>query len=104
MSYQNVDVVKFAELLDRENTMVLDVRSPAELAEGEVPGYQMINFFEPDFKEKISSLDRSKSYLVYCRSGNRSAQACSLMVDMGFENLYNLVGGIGAWNSSKVTS
>jgi len=64
----------------------------------------MINFFDADFKEQLSGLDKSKSYLVYCRSGNRSGKACSMMADMGFKNLYNLRGGIGAWNAAQIAS
>lgn len=104
MNYQNIDAQQFADLKEKEDHVVLDVRSPGELAEGAVPGHQMINFFESDFKEKVAKLDKSKTYLVYCRSGNRSGKACTLMADMGFEHLYNLKGGIGAWKSAQVAS
>lgn len=49
------------------------------------------------FPEKIGKLNKDKHYLVYCRSGNRSGQACKLMAAEGFTNLYNLSGGIGGW-------
>jgi len=104
MNYQNIDVQKFEELMKTEDAVVLDVRSPGELAEGSIPCHIMINFFEPGFKDKIAQLNKSKTYLVYCRSGNRSGQACALMASLGFEKLYNLVGGIGAWNAAHVTS
>ena len=97
MEYQNIDAATFAQLRDRENHVVLDVRSPQELAEGEVPGHVMINFFDPAFRQEIEKLDKEKTYLVYCRSGNISGQACTIMADMGFQHLYNLNGGIGAW-------
>ena len=89
---------------DKENHVVVDVRSPQELAEGEVPGHIMINFFDPAFQQEIDKLDRAKTYLLYCRSGNRSAQACEIMANMGFEHLYNLNGGIGAWKSLMIAS
>lgn len=104
MKYQNINAEVFAEMKDQENHVVLDVRSPGELAEGFVPGNTMINFFDPGFREELSKLDKSKTYLIYCRSGNRSGQAFALMADMGFENLYNLQGGIGAWNGSMRVS
>ena len=50
-----------------------------------------------DFLASIEKLDKSKSYFVYCRSGARSGQACQLMSQMGFSAVYNLEGGVLAW-------
>lgn len=97
-TYQDIDAEKFQELMKEKETVVLDVRTPAETSDGVVPGYQMINIMAPDFREQINKLDKSKTYLVYCRSGNRSGQACDYMAGLGFDKLYNLSGGIGAWN------
>lgn len=97
--FQNISADEFAELKEKEGYVVLDVRSPMELAEGSVEGHTMINMFDPSFVERINQLDKEKSYLVYCRGGNRSSQACMAMSQMGFKNLYNLNGGIGAWNT-----
>lgn len=104
MKYSNVSASEFAALKEKANHVVLDVRSPGELGQGAVPGHTMINFFDSQFKSKVSTLDKSKTYLVYCRSGNRSAQACAQMGDMGFEKIYNLIGGIGAWNQLAAIS
>lgn len=97
-NYEDVDAVQFAEMMKDKNSIVIDVRAPEELSDGSVPGYKMINYFDPSFQSKIAQLDKSKTYLVYCRSGNRSGNACKAMAQMGFENLYNLKGGISAWN------
>ena len=99
--YQNIDAEQFAQLMTEEDHVVLDVRMPQEKAEGTIPGDFQINFFDIDFSSKITKLDTTKTYLLYCRSGNRSSQACAQMTDMGFENLYNLRGGIGAWKKYK---
>ncbi len=99
MNYNNIDAVEFKKLID-EGGIVLDVRSPGELAEGSITGYKQINLFDRSFKTEIDRLDKSKTYLVYCRSGNRSGQACAIMDQMGFEKLYNLNGGISAWRAS----
>jgi rhodanese-related sulfurtransferase len=101
MSFENISVEKFSELMKEENHVILDVRSPQELAEGSVPGHEMINFFDSNFPEQVEKLDKSKTYLIYCRSGNRSGQACAMMANMGFGKLYNLEGGIGAWNAAN---
>lgn len=102
MNYKNIDAVEFSRLMEQENTEIIDVRSPMELAEGSIPGHKMINMFDPGFMNSISQLDKDKTYLVYCRSGNRSSTACGVMSNLGFKNIYNLSGGIGAWNALKV--
>jgi rhodanese-related sulfurtransferase len=53
----------------------------------------------PDFAQKVKALDKSKTYLVHCRSGKRSVQACGEMEGFGFGRLYNLDGGISAWTA-----
>lgn len=79
------------------NTVVLDVRTPEETAQEKIPGAIEINYYDPGFAQKIGKLDKTKTYLVYCRSGNRSSRACEAMQQMGFFNLYNLQGGMLAW-------
>jgi len=100
-AYENIEVDQFSALMENKDAVVLDVRTPAEKSDGIIPGYKLINIMDPSFEEEVSKLDKDKTYLVYCRSGNRSGQACGIMADMGFKNLYNLMGGIGAWNSTK---
>lgn len=102
--YDNIDAEEFAGLMKEENHVVLDVRSPQEQLEGAIPGNILINLFDPSFKQRIDKLDKSKTYLVYCRSGNRSKTVCSMMSSMGFEHLYNLRGGIYAWNQLKAVN
>jgi rhodanese-related sulfurtransferase len=99
MNFSNISAAQLAELKEKENHVVLDVRSPQELGEGNIPGHIMINIFDPEFRVKISKLNRDMTYLVYCRSGGRSGQACAVMNQLGFLSVYNLAGGIGAWNA-----
>lgn len=99
MNYQNIDAATFEQLMKKEDHIVIDVRSAQEYAEGRIDPHQLINFFDADFSTQIEKLDPSKTYLVYCRSGNRSGKACAMMGQLGFQNLYNLEGGIGAWNA-----
>ena len=62
----------------------------------------MIDFLQPDvFVNEIQKLDKSKNFYVYCRSGNRSGKACAMMDEMGFNETYNLLGGMNEWNSEK---
>jgi rhodanese-related sulfurtransferase len=103
MSFKNIGPEEFNELRKKEGYKVIDVRAPEEKAEGFIEGAQMINFFDPAFPDEIQKLEKGNKYLLYCRSGNRSGQACLMMSEMGFEDLYNLDGGIGAWNTSGLS-
>jgi len=85
---------------DNPDFIILDVRTPGEFSESHIEGAELINYQSPDFKDKVQELDKNKTYLVYCRSGMRSSASADIMVKMGFENLYNLVGGIMGWESS----
>ena len=80
-----------------DDSVLIDVRTPEEIKEAAISGHIMLNIMDPQFTMKIDELDREKSYFVYCRSGQRSGQACRYMMSQGFKKLYNLDGGILAW-------
>lgn len=82
---------------------IIDVRTPEEFAEGHLPNADLIDISAPDFASRIEALDRSATYFVYCRSDNRSGQATALMVELGFDSIYELEGGTIAWLSSGRT-
>lgn len=98
-TYQNIKADEFKKLQARKDAVILDVRTAQEHASGAIPKSVHIDFLSPGFESELERLDKSKTYLVYCRSGNRSAKACTIMGDMGFRHLYNLSGGIGAWTA-----
>lgn len=82
---------------DDANAVILDVRTPGECAEGLLKDAIQLDIqHTAKFIQTLDSLDKSKNYYVYCRSGGRSGQACMLMGAKGFQT-YNLVGGILAW-------
>ncbi len=99
--FSNIDVATFQEKMTEEGVVILDVRTAVEKEEGDVPGSVLIDFMDPEFYSAIEDLDKSKTYLIFCRSGNRSQRACMAMGDEGFEKLYNLEGGIMAWNAAQ---
>ena len=90
---------EWAEQLNADdNAFILDVRTSKEVSEGYIPNASNIDIYlGQQFLAELEKLDKSKSYYVYCRSGNRSRQACAIMNSIGFENAYNLEGGIIAW-------
>jgi rhodanese-related sulfurtransferase len=79
-------------------TAVIDVRTPAEFAEGHLEGAVNINIEDPTFADQVSTLAKDGTYVVYCRSGNRSAQAIDAMTSMGFTDLTNAGGYLDASN------
>ena len=89
----------WAELQEQTlESVILDVRTEEEFESGYIKGALNMDIRGgADFLASIESLDKSKSYFVYCRSGARSGQACQLMSQMGFSALYNLDGGVLAW-------
>ena len=89
----------WAELQEQTlESVILDVRTEEEFESGYIKGALNMDIRGgADFLASIESLDKSKSYFVYCRSGARSGQSCQLMSQMGFSALYNLDGGVLAW-------
>ncbi len=86
------------QLENDDNAIILDVRTPEEMEEGYIPNATNIDIYlGQGFMEELEKLDKSKNYYVYCRSGNRSAQACAIMRSVGIANAYNLEGGFMQW-------
>jgi rhodanese-related sulfurtransferase len=79
------------------NAVILDVRTPGECSQGVIPNAEMADILNgPSFMQKVASLNKEKTYYVYCRSGARSAQACRILQENGI-SCFNLLGGISAW-------
>ena len=90
-------------IAEQPEAVVLDVRTEEEFESGYIPNAKNIDLrMGSGFIDEINSLDRSKSYYVYCRSGARSAQAVQLMRDLGFNKTYNLLGGILEWEGEVI--
>jgi len=77
--------------------IVLDVRTPEEFEEERLAGAVNIDFYSEDFRSDIESLDRNKTYLVYCKKGMRSRSALDLMAETGFRKAYNMTDGFLGW-------
>lgn len=91
---------QFKEMMNDERTIVIDVRTPEEMTKGVIGKPKKINYRNSDFKELLLALDKSKTYLVYCKSGGRSGKTKQLMDDNGFDSVYDLQGGITAWEEA----
>ncbi len=94
---KNVNGDEF-KLLIQKGGLLIDVRTPEEVAEGSIDGNTNINVNSPNFKSEIQNLDKNVSVLVYCKSGSRSGKAMGMMKEMGFKEVYNLNGGYSGWS------
>jgi rhodanese-related sulfurtransferase len=100
--YKDVDAQSLKKMRqENPNLVVIDVRTQQEVSRGVIEGSLHLDISNPSFAQEFRKLDRSKTYVVYCHSGVRSANACKAMSKEGFGNLYNLKGGIVAWNAGK---
>ncbi len=85
---------------DDPDFVILDVRTPAEFAEGHLANAININFYANTFEQDMSQLDQDKIYLIYCRRGVRSDRTLRLMQTLGFRRVYNLLGGTVRWQQA----
>lgn len=76
------------------NSLLVDVRTPSEFNISHIPGAINVDYENSNFIVEIAKLDKTKTYFVYCRSGNRSSKAISIMKNEGIKNIYELQGGI----------
>lgn len=89
--YKNINLKKAIKTINTStNLILLDVRTAEEYSSGYIPNSINIDVLSSDFKSKIDLLDKNKEYLIYCRSGNRSTIASSIMATNGFIKIYNL--------------
>ncbi len=98
-----VSAKEAADLIDKHNGdnefAVLDIRTPGEFQSGHLAESISIDFYSQTFADQLNRLDKTKTYLVYCRSGNRSTKSLELFKKLKFEKVYHLASGIRAWKS-----
>ncbi|WCL81049.1 rhodanese-like domain-containing protein [Saprospira sp. CCB-QB6] len=99
---KNIAVADFKAALESAgpNLQLVDVRTPGEWAEGTLQNAQKINWNDAAFDQNIQALDKTQAVYVYCRSGARSSRAMARMQSLGFTEVYNLNGGIMAWQNA----
>ena len=96
---KNVAPTEFDELITKTDGQLIDVRTADEFNEGNISEAMNIDFYNPDFQELLTKLDKNKPVYVYCRSGRRSGIAMNMMKEMGFVAVYNLDGGFISWQA-----
>jgi rhodanese-related sulfurtransferase len=102
----NVTVGKAQKLLKeragKTDFVILDVRTPGEFAEGHIKGAVNLDVQSPAFEKGLRALDRKKSYLVYCRTGNRSRRAVLTMETLGFRSIFHMNEGVVMWKQQNL--
>jgi phage shock protein E len=102
----NVTVGKAQKLIKeragKADFVILDVRTPGEFAEGHIDGAVNLDIQAPDFEKRLRALDRKRSYLVYCRTGNRSRRATVAMEALGFRSIFHMNEGIVMWKQQNL--
>lgn len=98
-SITTVNVEEAKRLMtENKDLILLDVRTPGEIADGKIPNALEIDYQGDDFEAKIDKLDKDATYLVYCKAGGRSTNAAKMMQEKGYGHIYNLEGGYTAWS------
>jgi len=89
----NVNAEQATQILMKEDVVVIDIRTPQEYNQQHVEDALSINFYDSNFRDQLSQLDRTKTYMVYCHSGGRSSKAIKIMTELGFIKVYHLYNG-----------
>ncbi len=100
---KDITPVEAFDLIQENNEnidfIILDVRTEPEYKSGHIENAENIDYYLEGFKDELEELDKNKTYLIYCASGNRSGKALKIMDEMGFQKAYNVLGGIKGWKS-----
>jgi thioredoxin 1 len=90
------------KLSESKAPILVDVRTPGEFAQGHLANAILIDIKSDDFKSRVAKLDKTKPVFVYCKAGSRSSSAVEVFTDLGFKEIYDLSGGINAWQSANM--
>ena len=98
---QDVSPVEFNKLINSEEGIILDVRTLSEVNSGHIEDATNIDFYASDFSAKLNLIRKNVPIYVYCQSGGRSSKVARKMQELGFDKVYNLLGGFGEWESNN---
>jgi len=98
----SVDPLAATELINRQDAVVIDVRPAADFAKGHI--INAVNIPMNGFKNQMAVLSKYKGrpIVVSCRSGSQSSAACHILRKAGFEEVFNLKGGVMAWENANL--
>ena len=98
-----VSAKEAADLIDKHNGdsafAILDIRTPGEFQSGHLSKSILIDFYSQTFVDQLSRLDKEKTFLIYCRTGNRSTKSLEIFKKLKFQKVYHMASGISTWKS-----
>jgi rhodanese-related sulfurtransferase len=92
----SIGASELVQVVEQNDAVVVDVRTPQEYAAGHIDGAVNIDISDPTFDQQVEALPADATYVVYCRSGNRSAQAAAAMAEAGLTDVYDVRTGLAA--------
>jgi thioredoxin len=93
---------EFEKAIAKDSIQILDVRTPGEYASGHIKNTLLANWNDAkEFERRIAFVDKKKPVYVYCLAGGRSAAAAEKLKSLGYENVYDLKGGMNAWKAGN---
>ena len=96
--YQDIDLSFLKNVMSKtKDYILLDVRTPEEIANGKINDAVELDIRRPDFREELDKLDKNRLYIVYCHAGGRSTTASNVMKELGFKQVYNFTQGYRVW-------
>lgn len=98
---KTIDVSGIKAEMKKHDFIILDVRTPEEFAAGHLENAVNVNYYDKDFTQRISALNKEKKVIVYCAVGGRSGQALKKMEELGFQYVLNMKGGYNAWKTQQ---
>ncbi len=96
----HVDAAAAAQLVADKKVAVLDIRTPKEFAAGHIAGATNVDFYASDFEQRLSELDKRRTWLVHCASGGRSTKSLASLQKLKFPSVVHLDGGFNAWKKA----
>ncbi len=85
-----------------DNFVIMDVRTPEEYADGHIEKAINLDYHSTTFEDELDKLDKDNIYLIYCQTSRRSGLALDIMAELGFREVYNMLGGIEEWEAAKL--
>lgn len=98
-NYYNISVSDFKKSVG-ESAIILDVRTEEETNQGQIEGASSLDYYNSNFENSLSLIQKDKEVYVYCLSGGRSKKAAKKLAEMGQFKVYNVEGGVRAWIES----
>ena len=93
----DISIVDFSNKINTNAGIILDVRTIDEINNGHIENASFIDFYDENFKEKATWINKDLPVYVYCHAGGRSKKAAEILIDLGQKEVYNIVGGYSDW-------